>query len=71
MIFGCLLHYCRKLERRPFGHSLTRGKPQKISWMPCLCGPAQERAEHGWGMGHVTLWSGMRSDQDHRDTVFY
>jgi hypothetical protein len=39
--------------------------------MPCLCGPAQERAEHGLGMGHVTLWCGMCSDQDHRDTMFY
>ena len=22
-------------------------------------------------MGHVTLWCGTCSDQDHRDTVFY
>jgi hypothetical protein len=29
------------------------------------------RAERGWGMGHVTLWCGICSDQDHRDTVFY
>jgi hypothetical protein len=63
--------FARKPERCPFRHSLARGKPQKISWMPCLCGPAQENAEHGRGMGHVTLWCGMCSDQDHRDTVFY
>jgi hypothetical protein len=37
----------RKPERCPFGHSLARGKPQQISWMPCICGPAQERAGHG------------------------
>ena len=64
-LFAC------KPARCPFGHSLARGKPQKISWMPCICGPARERAEHGQGMGHVTLWCGMCSDQDHRDTVFY
>jgi hypothetical protein len=23
------------------------------------------------GMGHLTTWYGMCSDQDHRDTVFY
>jgi hypothetical protein len=63
--------FAHKPERCPFGHSLARGKPQKISWMPCICGPAQERAEHGRGMGHVTLWCGVCSDQDHRDTVFY
>ena len=61
----------RKPERCPFGHSLAGGKPQKISWMPRICGPAQERAEQGRGMGHVTLRCGMCSDQDHRDTVFY
>ena len=63
--------FARKPERCPFGHSLARGKPQKISWMPCIYGPAQERARHGWGMGHVTLWCGVCSDQEHRDTVFY
>ena len=63
--------FAHKPERCPFGHSLARVKPQEISWMPCICGPAQERAEHGRGMGHLTLWCGMCSDQDHRDTVFY
>jgi hypothetical protein len=40
-----------KPEHCPFGHSLACGKPQKISWMPCICGPVQERAKHGRGMG--------------------
>jgi hypothetical protein len=62
--------FARKPERYPFGHSLARGKPQKISWILRICGPAQETAEHGQGMGHVTLRCGMCSDQDHRDTVF-
>jgi hypothetical protein len=29
--------------------------PQKISWLPCICDPARKAAEHGRGMGHVTL----------------
>ncbi len=63
--------FAREPERCLFGHSLARGKPQTISWMPYICGPAQERAGQGGGMGRVTLWCGMCSDQDHRDTVFY
>jgi hypothetical protein len=60
-----------KPEHCPYGHSLARGMPQKISWMPCICGPAREAAEHGRAMGHVTLWCGACSEQDHRDTMFY
>ena len=63
--------FAHRPEACPFGHSLARGEPQKISWMPCICRPAQERAEHGRGMGHLTLWCGTCSDQDHRDTMFY
>jgi hypothetical protein len=33
--------------------------------------PARKAAEHGRGMGHMTLWCGTCSDQDHRDTRFY
>jgi hypothetical protein len=71
MFFGCLFYSYPKPDRCQFGHSLALGKPQKISWMPCICGPARERAEYGRAIGHLTLWCGMCSDQDHRDTVFY
>ena len=60
-----------KSARCPNGHSLARGMPQKISWMPCICGPAREATEHGRGMGHVTLWCGTCSAEDYRDTRFY
>jgi hypothetical protein len=63
--------FVRKPERCPYGHSLAPGMPQKISWLPCICGPAWEAAERGRGMGHVTLWCGTCSEQDHRDTRFY
>ncbi len=55
----------------PYGHSLALGMPQKVSWMPCVCAPAREAAEHGRGMGHATVWCLACSDQDHRDTTFY
>jgi hypothetical protein len=45
--------------------------PQKVSWMPCICGPAREAAEHGRGMGHMTLWCEACSTGDRRDTTFY
>jgi hypothetical protein len=63
--------FANKPERCPYGHSLAPGMPQKISWLPCICDPAREAAERGRGMGHVTLWCGTCSDQDHRDTRFY
>jgi hypothetical protein len=63
--------FAHKPERCPYGHSLAPGMPQKISWLPCLCDPAREAAEHGRGMGHVTLWCGACSAEDYRDTRFY
>ncbi len=61
----------RKPGQCPYGHSLTSGMPQKVSWMPCICGPAREAAENGRGMGHMTLWCEACSTQDRRDTTFY
>ena len=63
--------FANKPEQCPYGHSLAPGMPQKISWLPCICDPAREAAEHGLGMGHVTLWCGTCSAEDHRDTRFY
>ena len=37
--------------------------PQRISWLPCICGPGREAAERGRGMGHVTLGCGTCSEQ--------
>jgi hypothetical protein len=55
----------------PYGHSLAPDMPQKISWLPCICHPASEAAQHGRGMGHMTVWCGTCSAEDHRDTRFY
>ena len=55
----------------PYGHSLAPGMPQKISWMPCICPPAREAAEHGHGLGHLTLRCETCSTDDYRDTTFY
>lgn len=44
--------------RCPFGHSLARGKPQRIGWKPCLCAPAREAADRGRGIGHLWVWCG-------------
>jgi hypothetical protein len=60
-----------KPESCPYGHSFTPGQPQKISWMPCICGPAREAAAGGRGMGHRTLWCERCSIEDRRDTTFY
>lgn len=35
----------------PRGHRLLRGE-FRLSWTPCICGPAREAAEAGRGMGH-------------------
>ena len=43
-------------------------RPAKISRLLCICDPAREAAERGRGMGHLTLWCGTCTDQDHRDT---
>jgi hypothetical protein len=56
--------------RCPFGHSLARGKPQRIGWKPCICGPAREAAARGRGMGHLWVWCGACHEES-RDTVFY
>jgi hypothetical protein len=45
--------------------------PQKISWMPCICGPAREAAERGRGHGHATLRCGRCHEEDQRDCRFY
>jgi hypothetical protein len=66
-----VLLFAYKPEYCPYGHSLAPGMPQKISWMPCICEPAREAGSQGRGMGHLTLWCGTCSDQDHRDTRFY
>jgi hypothetical protein len=63
--------FAHKPDRCPYGHSLAAGMPQKISWMPCICGPAREAEGQGRGMGHLTLWCGTCSAEDHRDTRFY
>jgi hypothetical protein len=61
--------FAHKPERCPYGHSLAPGMPQKISWMPCIC-PGSRSREPGPGDGHLTLWCGTCSAQDHRDTRF-
>src|SRR6266568_3208583 len=64
--------FANKSKNCPYGHSLAPGMLQKVSWLPCICTPAREAAEHGdRGMGHITLWCGACSAEDHRDTVFY
>ena len=60
--------FAHKPERCPYGHSLAPGMPQKISWMPCICEPAREAESQGRGMGHLTLWCGTCSAEDHRNT---
>ncbi len=56
--------------RCPFGHSLARGMPQQAGWMPCICAPAREAAEHRRGMGH--LWVVCDTcHAEHRHTTFY
>jgi len=42
----------------------------RVSWKPCICAPARERAEHGRGMGHV--WVSCEACHEQlRDTTFY
>jgi hypothetical protein len=55
----------------PYGHSLAPGMPQKVSWFPCMCEPAREAGEQGRGLGHMTVWCGTCSAEDHRDVTFY
>jgi hypothetical protein len=55
----------------PYGHSLAPGKPQKVSWLPCMCAPAREAGEQGRGLGHMTVWCGRCSVENQRTTTFY
>src|SRR5258708_40082488 len=72
MIIGCLSHCSRTSPGQcRYGHSLAPGMPQKISWMPCICEPARESERQGREMGHLTLWCGTCSAEDHLDTRFY
>ena len=72
MIIACLHHSLQiSASAVRTGIRLLPGMPQKISWLPFICGPAREAAEHSRGMGHVTLWCEACSAEDHRDTRFY
>jgi hypothetical protein len=61
--------FANKPEHCPFGHSLARGKPQKIGWTPCICGPAREAV--GRGMGHLWVRCLACSDESQRETICY
>jgi hypothetical protein len=37
-----VLFFRRNPECCPYGHSLTRGMPQKISWLPCMLVPERQ-----------------------------
>jgi len=63
--------FANRPRRCSYGHSLAPGMPQKISWVPRICGPAREAAERGRGLGHLTLWCGTCSAEDYRGTMFY
>jgi len=62
--------FANRPERCPFGHSLARGKPQRVGWTPCVCGPAREGAERGLGMGHLRIWC-EACHQEGREATFY
>ena len=61
-----VLLYANNPKQCPYGHSLAPGMPQKISWLPCICEPAREAESQGRGIGHLTLWCGTCSAEDHR-----
>ncbi len=42
--------FVHRPTRCPYGHELGPGRV-KIGWMPCLCAPAREAADHGRGLG--------------------
>ena len=63
--------FSNKPKYCPYGHSLAPGMPQRVSWLPCMCGPAREAGSQGRGLGHMTVWCGTCSAEDHRDTTFY
>jgi hypothetical protein len=58
--------FAHRPERCPFGHSLAKGKLQRVGWKPCICGPAGE----GCGMGHLLIVCGT-CHEDRREPVFY
>jgi hypothetical protein len=58
-------------ERCLYGYSLAPGMPQRVSWLPCMCGPAREAGRQGRGLGPMTVWCGTCSAENHRDATFY
>jgi hypothetical protein len=62
--------FAHKPQRCPFGHSLARGMPQRVGWMPCLCAPALEAAGEGRGAGHLWVLC-VACHEDNRESVFY
>jgi hypothetical protein len=67
----CVPLFANRPDHCPYGHSLASGMPQKVSWLPCMCGPAREAGEQGRGLGHMTVWCGRCNAEDGRDTTFY
>jgi hypothetical protein len=65
IIFGFVSKFDHKPEHCPFGHLLWPGKTQ-VSWQPCLCAPARERAE----LGHLRVLCNACHDQL-LQTTFY
>jgi hypothetical protein len=63
--------FAHRPEQCPFGHSLTRGKPQLISWQPCLCAPAREAASRGRGMGHLRVQCWACHEEGGRETLLF
>ena len=66
----CVPLFANRPERCPFGHSLTRGMPQRVGWKPCLCSGAQEGAERGRGMGHLWILC-VACHEEGRETMLY
>jgi len=65
IIFVSVSMFDHKPKRCPLGHSLWPGMAQ-VSWQPCLCAPARERAE--WG--HLRVLCNACHDQL-LQTTFY
>jgi hypothetical protein len=47
--------FLNKSDKCPYGHSLAPGMLQKVSWLPCMCGPAREAGRQGRDLGHMTV----------------
>jgi hypothetical protein len=72
MIIGCPYHcLTTSLSIVRTGIRLLLVCRRKSHGCPCICEPAREAESRGRGMGHLTLWCGMCSVEDHRDTRFY